>query len=137
MNLAYGNCNLHEGWRTDGWVYECNDRLYAAGEDYLIPFWWARLNSDENYRLMLRERWAQYRNSNLTEQNVMAVIDSLARQLTVQNAIDRNSQAWPRWSVKVWPNYYVSKDFNDEVSHLKQWLRERIAWMDRALGYSF
>lgn len=137
MNLAYGNCNLHEGWRTDGWVYECNDRLYAAGEDYLIPFWWARLNSDENYRLMLRERWAQYRNSNLTEQNVMAVIDSLARQLTAQNAIDRNSQAWPRWGVEVWPNYYVSKDFNDEVSHLKQWLRERIAWMDRALGYSF
>lgn len=137
MNLAYGNCNLREAWRTDGWMYENNDRLQAAGEDFLIPFWWARLNSDESYQQQLRERWAQYRNSTLTEERVMAIIDSLANELTVQDAIGRNSQAWPRWGVQVWPNYYVSKDFDDEVSHLKQWLRERIAWMDGALGFRF
>ncbi len=135
MNLAYGNCNLHEGWRTDGWVYECNDLLYAHGEDFLIPFWWGRLNADGTYQRMLRERWAQYRSTTLTEDHVMAVIDSLANELTVQGAIERNSQAWPRWGVWVWPNHYVSKDFNDEVSFLKQWLRDRIAWMDQALGF--
>ena len=135
MNLAYGNCNLHEGWRTDGWVYECNDLLYAHGEDYLIPFWWGRLNADEKYQRLLRDRWAQYRSTTLTEDHVMAVIDSLANELTAGGAIARNSQAWPRWGVWVWPNYYVAKDFDDEVSHLKQWLRDRIAWMDEALGF--
>ena len=135
MNLAYGNCNLREAWRTDGWIYQSNDLFHAAGEDFLIPFWWTRLNNDENYQRLLRERWTQYRNSSLTEEHVMAIIDSLAAELTSQDAIGRNSLAWPRWGVQVWPNYYVSKDFDDEVSHLKQWILERIAWMDEALGY--
>lgn len=135
MNLAYGNCNLHEGWRTDGWVYESNDLLNKAGEQFLIPFWWTRLNSDETYQSMLRERWAQYRSTTLTEGHVMAIIDSLTQELTVQRAIDRNSQTWPRWGEYVWPNHYISKDFYDEVAYLKQWIRERIAWMDQALGF--
>ena len=136
MNLAYGNCKLREGWRTDGWIYQSNDLLYAEGEDFLIPFWWTRLNSDETYQTMLRELWAQYRNSTLTDDGVMAIIDSLANELKAQGAIDRNSKAWPRWGVYVWPNHYISKDFDDEVSFLKQWLRERIAWMDEQLGFT-
>ena len=135
MNLAYGNCNLHDGWRTDGWVYESNDLLYAHGEDFLIPFWWERLNADEYYQALLHKRWAQYRSTTLTEERVMAVIDSLAHELTVEGAMARNTQAWPRWDVWVWPNHYVAKDFDDEVLHLKQWLHERIAWMDEALGF--
>ena len=102
----------------------------------MIPFWWTRLNSDETYQSMLRERWAQYRSTTLTEGHVMAIIDSLTQELTVQRAIDRNSQAWPRWGEYVWPNQYISKDFTDEVAFLKQWIRERIAWMDQALGFS-
>ena len=136
MNLAYGNCKLHNGWHTDGWIYESNDLLHEAGEPFLIPFWWTRLNSDETYQAMVRERWAQYRTSTLTDDGVMVLIDSLANELTVQGAIDRNSQAWPRWGEYVWPNYYLAKDYADEVSFLKRWIRERIAWMDKALGFS-
>ena len=66
----------------------------------------------------------------------MAVIDSMANELTACGAIDRDSQAWPRWGKYVWPNYYIAKDFNDEMSFLKQWLRDRIAWMDEALGFT-
>lgn len=136
MNLAYGNCKLRDGWRTDGWIYQSNDLLYSAGEDFLIPFWWTRLNSDEAYQAMLRERWAQYRQSNLSEEALMAVIDSMANELTACGAIDRDSQAWPRWGKYVWPNYYIAKNFDDELSFLKQWLRDRIAWMDEALGFT-
>ena len=135
MNLAYGNCKLRDGWRTDGWVYKSNDLLYSEGEDFLIPFWWTRLNSDETYQTLLRNRWAEYRTTTLTDDGVMAVIDSLANELTSHGAIERNSRAWPRWGVYVWPNYYIAKDFDDEVSHLKQWLRDRIAWMDEELGF--
>ena len=35
----------------------------------------------------------------------------------------------------MWPNYYVASDFADEVDYLKQWLSERIAWMDEQYGY--
>jgi spore coat protein CotH len=136
MNLAYGNCKIREGWRTEGWIYQSNDLFYAEGEDFLIPFWWTRLNSDEAYTAMLRDRWAQYRQSNLREEALMAVIDSMATVLTAQGAMQRDSQAWPRWGKYVWPNYYISKDFDDEIAFLKQWLRDRIAWMDSQLGFN-
>ena len=35
----------------------------------------------------------------------------------------------------VWPNYYNSSDHADEVAYLKQWLRDRIAWMDTQLRF--
>jgi len=55
--------------------------------------------------------------------------------LTSHGAEQRNSQAWPRWGQYVWPNYYVADDYADEVDWLKQWLHDRIAWMDEKLGY--
>ena len=135
MNLAYGNCNRLEGWRTDTWMYQNNDLMYREGETYLVPFWWQRLNSDPQYTAQLRARWADYRRNNLREDRVMALVDSLAGVLTSHGAERRNSQAWPRWGVWVWCNQYVARDFEDEVNHLKQWLHERIAWMDKELGH--
>ena len=102
----------------------------------LERIWWTRLNSDESYTTMLRDRWAQYRQSNLREEKLMAVIDSMATVLTAQGAIQRDSQAWPRWGKYVWPNYYISRDFDDEIAFLKQWLRDRIAWMDSQLDFN-
>ena len=134
-NLAYGNCDRCDGWRTDTWVYQSNDVLYRAGEVYLVPFWWYRLNSDEAYTAQLKARWAQMRSANLSEDRVMATVDSLATVLTSHGAEARNSQAWPRWGQYVWPNYYVAKDFNDEVAYIKRWLHDRLAWMDQALDF--
>ena len=134
-NLAYGNCDRCDGWRTDTWVYQSNDVLYRAGEVYLVPFWWYRLNCDEAYTAQLKARWAQMRAANLSEERVMATVDSLATVLTSHGAEARNSQAWPRWGQYVWPNYYVAKDFNDEVAYIKRWLHDRLAWMDQALDF--
>ena len=50
-------------------------------------------------------------------------------------AVDRNSEAWPRWGVSVWPHYVVSNSYEDEIANLKQWLTHRIACMDTQLGY--
>ena len=136
FNIAYGNCRYREGWRTDTWVYESNDVLYHDGEEYLVPFWWHKLNSDPNYTARLRERWAQYRSTNVSEERLMATIDSLALVLTSHGAEYRNSQAWPRWGVSVWPNHYIATDFADEIAHMKRWLHERLAWMDAQLGYN-
>ena len=65
----------------------------------------------------------------------MATIDSLANVVTCCGAVERNSQAWPRWGVWVWPNYYVSTDYADEIAFMKEWIHDRIAWMDEKLGY--
>ncbi len=134
-DLAYGNADHRDGWRSDTWVYQNNDLLYQQQEIYLVPFWWYRLNSDADYTAQLKARWAEYRNSNLSTERVMATVDSLAAVLTSHGAEHRNSQAWPRWGVKVWPNHYVAADYDDEIAYIKQWLMQRLAWMDQQLDY--
>ena len=135
MNLAYGNADYYEGWRTDTWIYKNNNILNQSGDEQLIPFWWYKLNTSPEYTEALKARWAQYRRSNLRQDRVMALVDSLAHVLTANGAESRNSKAWPRWGEYVWPNYYVADRFTDEVAWLKQWLSDRIAWMDSQLGF--
>ena len=65
----------------------------------------------------------------------MAVVDSLSSVLTSHGAEQRNSQAWPRWGRYVWPNYYVASSYADELRFLKNWISDRIAWMDEQLGF--
>ena len=135
MNLAYGNADYYEGWRTDTWMYKCNNVINNAYDTYLIPFWWYKLNTNQDYVKAFKKRWAQYRRTNLREERLMAVVDSLASELTSHGAEQRNSTAWPRWGRYVWPNYYVARNYTDEVSYLKQWLKNRIAWMDSQLDF--
>ena len=135
MNLAYGNADYYDGWRTDTWIYQNNDVLNAAGDPQLIPFWWYKLNTDPTYVAALKARWAQYRRSNLRQDRIMATVDSLASVLSSHSAVRRNYQAWPRWGQYVWPNYHVSQSFAEEVAWLKQWILQRIAWMDEQLGF--
>ena len=134
-NLSYGNADYYNGWRTDTWIYKSNQVLNDAGDSQLVPFWWYKLNIDPEYTAALKSRWAQYRRNNLREDRIMATVDSLAAMLTSHGAEQRNSQAWPRWGEYVWPNYYVADNYTDEVFWLKQWLHDRIAWLDRQLGF--
>ncbi len=135
MNLAYGNADYYQGWRTDTWAYRNNSTLNAAGDEMLVPFWWYKLNTDPTYTAALKARWAQYRRANLRQDRIMATVDSLAAVLTANGAVNRNSQAWPRWGQWVWPNYHISYSFADEVAWLKRWLKDRIAWMDQQLDF--
>ena len=135
MNLAYGNADYYQGWRTDTWMYKNNSNLYNEGDPQLIPFWWYKLNTNPDYTAAIKARWAQYRRANLREDRLMATVDSLANVLTSHGAELRNSEAWPRWGEYVWPNYYIADDYADEVNYLKQWLNERIAWMDAQYGF--
>ena len=132
---AYGNVDYRQSWRTDTWMYRNNDIMYQEEEVYLIPFWWYVLNNDPAYTAQVKMRWAQYREGNLRTDRLMATLDSLAAVVTVQGAESRNSQAWPCWGKKMKPNHYVAADYNDEIAHIRQWLLERLAWMDKQLDY--
>ena len=135
MNFAYGNANYVDGFRTDTWVYNMNDILPQRATTNMIPMWWYKLNHEPTYRRHLKERWAQYRRSNLRVDRLMATVDSLANVLTVGGAEQRNSWAYPVWGIYVWPNYYVAKSFSEEIAYLKNWLKRRIVWMDKQLGF--
>ena len=135
LDIAYGTPYYFGAWRTDGWSYQLNDTLIAYNNANMVPFWWYKLNNDPQYTAALKDRWAQYRRSNIRLDRVMAQIDSMVTVLTVAGAVDRNSRAWPRWGVYVWPNYYTPSSYDDAIAYLKQWLTGRIAWMDEQLGF--
>ena len=94
------------------------------------------MNQDPYYQNLLKNRWAECRRANMREDRIIATIDSMATQLTAQGAIDRNSQAWPRWGQYVWPNHYIAQNFNDEISYIKGWIHDRLVWMDQQLGFN-
>ncbi len=130
MNIAYGNARYYQGSRTDTWMYNNNLILNSENDPQMIPFWWYKLNSNPDYTAALKARWAQYRRSNLRLERVMATIDSLATVVTVNGAEQRNSKAWPRWGQYVWPNAFIASNYQEEVAHVKEWLAQRIAWLD-------
>ena len=136
MNLGYGNARHHNSWNTYTWVYQSNDIMYRVGETYLIPFWWYKLNNDLNgYWKERNARWREMRAANLSKRNIWATIDSLVNEVTVCGAEARNSQAWPRWGEFVWPNHYIASSYEDEIAYLKQWISDRLAWLDMKMHY--
>ena len=59
-------------------------------------------------------------------------IDQLAAQL--EEAQQRNFRRWPVLGQHVTCNYYVGDSFQDEVSWLKKWIEQRVAWIDRQVA---
>lgn len=136
LNLAFGNCRHNQGYRTDTWQYWLNPVLYKNNDYYMIPFWWYKLRCDNAYIKQRKQRWIEWRENNVRMDRLMATVDSLANEVTCGGAEQRNAQAWPRWGVWVWPNYYTSSSYEDEINHMKEWIEKRIKWMDKSFGYT-
>lgn len=133
MELGFGNYDAFEGYRTDTWVYNVNDILSPMDEPQLVPAYWQKMLADESFCQKVKARWQEYRASVYTEANINGTIDYMVSELKSGGALDRNSQAWPRWGKKLWPNYNVPANYDAEISYLKQWISDRLTWMDTAI----
>lgn len=127
FNISMGNVNYCDGWSTEGWIWDMN----KFNEPDKVPFWFHKLLNDETFKENLIERWRYYRTGNFTNDNVAAKIDSLV--LLLSEAEARNTSAWNRWDAEVWPNYYISRSWSDEIEYLRYWLDKRLAWIDARL----
>ena len=135
FNIAFGNADYYGGERTDFWIYK--NTYIDYNDNTKVPFWWARLMEDHNYANMLKSRWAQYRQENFSDEHIEATIDSLVNMLNAEGAQQRNYSAWQRWGEYIWPvpNWWSIDTYEKEINNLRQWLSERIAWMDKQLAY--
>ncbi len=124
FNLAFGNANYYDGWRTSGL------QVFAdIGNDYWqIPFWWQKMVNDKFFNNPLKCRWLMLRNSMLSDQNILVVIDSLVELITP--AANRNFKRWPILGKYVWPNYFVGESYESEVLWLKNWVAQRTRTLD-------
>jgi hypothetical protein len=48
--------------------------------------------------------------------------------------VDENFKVWQILGVYVWPNNYVGKTYQEELNYLKEWIKSRLTWMDRAVN---
>ena len=131
FNIAWGNANYYGGEKTNLWQYAFNTR--ERYDDNQVPFYWYRMVKDATFMEQVKQRWAQYRQGNYSDERIMATVDSLANLLTAQGAVDRNQQAWGIIGRQVWPNYFVGHTYQEELNYLKGWVTKRLAFMDQYL----
>lgn len=118
FNLAYGNVNYTEASMvTTEWLW-----------DERIGWWKDRLILDPYYTGMMKCTWLNMRAGKLKDDRIVQYIDSVA--LVLDEAQKRNYERWPILGQYVWPNQYVGNTYQDEIAFLKQWLLDRLAWMD-------
>ena len=125
-NLAFGNANYCDGGETWGWAHQFN--RVCPQDTWVNAFWWDRLLSDDSFRQQLKDRYFFFRESVLSNDNFMNTIDSITQHLGP--TINRNFEKWPVLGQYVWPNKFIGRDYDDEITELKRWINARLNWLD-------
>lgn len=119
FNLAFGNVDyLANAQYAPGWMWNDQYRM----------FWFRRMMQDPTFAGNMKCRWTELRGSFLTNQYFINKIDSIAGVL--DEAQQRNYTRWPILGTYVWPNQFVGATYTDELTFLKTWIVQRLAWMD-------
>lgn len=132
-NITLGNADYYDGWHTYGWMldYLTQDSYFLSNDGAVPPFWWKKLWWDNAFRNKVKDRWIELRKSFLRFENIYGFIDSLTNHL--KDARIRNFNKWKILSSWVWPNAYIGGTYENEIKYLKDWMRDRFLWMDKAL----
>ncbi|MED5554302.1 MAG: CotH kinase family protein [Candidatus Neomarinimicrobiota bacterium] len=126
-NLAFGNADYYDGWNPEGWQMD----VELGNDGFKIPFWWYRIWDDTTYLTAFNQRWQDLRESIFSEDYIMSLIDSATT--LIDDAQIRNFQRWPVLDEYVWPNAYVGGSYAYEIEYLKNWINNRLEWMDSEL----
>jgi len=122
-NLAFGNNDYYADVHLDyNWLYDQNNRVY----------WWARVMEDSWFRNQLRCRWDEIHSTVLSSEHLHGIIDSTT--MVMGESIDRNFKRWPVLGIYIWPNSFVGSTYDEEEWFLRNWIDDRLEWMDGRWG---
>lgn len=131
FNLGFGNVNYCTNGDPEGLVIRRFNQV-CPGDYWLIHFWWKKWMDDQKMENEIKARWQNLRGNELAEDRLEYVVDSLAALLSLPQR--RNFTKWPVLGQYVWPNYFVGATYEQEVQFLKQWIRDRIGYLDSIWG---
>lgn len=120
-------CSSH---LTHGWTYTqeqpgCEDTFY-------MPAWWQEMMSDTVFTNHLACRWSDFRQSFLHLDSIYQTIDNHVANLS--NALNRNFERWEFIGESIWIEPYpIPQSYEAEVEAYKNWIAERLIWMDENL----
>jgi hypothetical protein len=122
-NLSFGKTWYPEDvYRVDEW--EVDHNRYKPNDWPKVPFWWEKLGHDPTFARRVEARWRDLRSRILKLDNVYAMIDQLID--TIAEARTRNFERWPE----------KAKDhsYETEIEMMKQWISDRVDWIEENLG---
>lgn len=124
FDLCYGNEDFTDfNLETDIWLFSKFEDRYGGR-----IHWWARMMEDLSYRSVFISRWRELRKGAFHTDSIMRYLNNTIEYLS--ESIDRNFTRWPVIGQYVWPNYFIGETYEDEVFYLKDWITERVNWMD-------
>jgi hypothetical protein len=127
FDLCYGNEDYTDfNLETDIWLYSKFEDIYGGR-----MHWWARLMEDLSYRGVFISRWKELRKGAFRTDSIMMYLDNTIASLG--KAIDRNFSRWPVIGIYVWPNYFIGETYVDEVNYMKDWITDRLNWIDASI----
>ncbi len=79
--------------------------------------------------------WDKTRHSGLTEEKLVAWIDHMEAKLAASQKL--NFMRWPIMNTGVHMNPRIWGSYAAEVDNVRSFMKERLAWMDRRLDYTY
>jgi subtilisin-like proprotein convertase family protein len=125
FNLAFGNVDYCNCQHTYGWAYE------NSGGCGNTPRWWTRFLEDPYFQDRLRCRYDSLRETVLSTGAVLGWLDEQADILG--GPAEPNYDRWPILGMYIWPNNFIGQTYSAEVNYMKQWVNQRLQWMDENL----
>jgi hypothetical protein len=124
FDLAFGNANYYEASETQGWM------IYSVGtwDAFQIPVWWDRFRQDDYFNAEIKIRWDELRKGPFHLDSIYNFIDSVSVMLVESQ--QRNFYRFPILGIYVWPNYFVADTYEEEIGFMKDWIAQRIQWID-------
>jgi len=119
LNIAY---NIGGRVPDDNWIINYND--FEPNDLWLVHFWWKRLMQDPQFKSQLKTRWFALRASVFSDDQILGLVDQTATYLIENGAIERNYNRWP----------ILSFDYNDRINQLRNFLSNRLNWVDSEIG---
>jgi spore coat protein CotH len=126
FNIGLGNADYCDGAKISGWAYDFNKTCPTDGLS--LPFWWDKIVNDVEFKKKMRDRWQQLRRKELSNDKLFSPIDSMSNLL--KDGQVRNFQTWKILGKYVWPNPVVKATYAEEITYLRTWLTDRVAWLD-------
>ncbi len=111
------------------WVFQ-----YGSVEGYMRTLTNNIIN-DNTTKAKLISIWDNARHNGLDEESLLAYVDDLSQQLNRSQEL--NFTRWPIMNEYIHQNPVIWGSYQAEVNNVKNYIRDRIAWIDNKLGYTF
>ena len=131
FDLAYENDNRTYPINSlDDWIYRTKGSIagnFRSVVDRIVV-------SDTKARTRLEELWDYFRRScGIDETTLLGVVDDTAKELYPSQKL--NFIRWDILSEQVHQNWQASGNYDTEVEIVKNYIKERIAWIDEHLHF--